>query len=445
MNAMPSGWANAMLGELAHAVRGLTYKKNQARSSADGGHVPLLRATNVQDGELLLDRQLLYLPATLVRDDQWLQPGDIVVASSSGSSSVVGKSAPVRRPWHGTFGAFCTVLRPSRALDAAYISYFLASPTVRDRWSRLAAGTNINNLKTAHVAETPVPVPPLNEQRRIVAAIDEQFSRLEAAELGLRHAQSRVDILRSSVITSLVEGDWPRARWKEVGRSQNGRAFPSQDYAKDGVKLLRPGNLHASGRVVWDEENTRRLPHHYEEEFLSYVVGPRELVMNLTAQSLKDEFLGRICLTGPDEHCLLNQRLARLTPSELDASYLLYVFKARPFRRFVDSLNKGSLIQHMFTAQLDDFEVPIPPLDVQRQMVEGVERQISIIEDLVTKLEMGLLRVATLRHSILNRAFGGTLVAQDPADEPASVLLERIAADRAATATPPRGKTKART
>src|SRR5439155_1336038 len=83
---------------------------------------------------------------------------------------------------------------------------------------------------------------------------------------------------------------------------QNGRAFPSRDYSKEGVKLLRPGNLHASGRVLWADENTRRLPLRYEEEFPSYVVGPHALVMNLTAQSLKDEFLGRVCLTGPDEH-----------------------------------------------------------------------------------------------------------------------------------------------
>jgi type I restriction enzyme S subunit len=87
-----------------------------------------------------------------------------------------------------------------------------------------------------------------------------------------------------------------------------------RQYCGDGVKLLRPGNLHVSGRVQWNEENKRCMPERWEQENPDLVVGPSELVMNLTAQSLRDEFLGRICITSADEHCLLNQRLAKLTP-----------------------------------------------------------------------------------------------------------------------------------
>jgi type I restriction enzyme S subunit len=161
--------------------------------------------------------------------------------------------------------------------------------------------------------------------------------------------------------------------------------------------------------------------------------------MNLTAQSLKDEFLGRICLTGPDEHCLLNQRQARLTPHDADPKYLLLVFKARPFRRFVDSLNKGSLIQHMFTSQLDDFEVPVPPLREQKRIVTEAEHRLTRVDALSAEIESALRNADELRRALFARAFRGELVPQDPSDEPANVLLERIAAERAA-APKPRGR-----
>ena len=153
---------------------------------------------------------------------------------------------------------------------------------------------------------------------------------------------------------------WVWATWRQVGFAQNGRPFPSRDYQVDGVRLLRPGNLFANGSVCWSARNTKRLPPIYEHENADLVVRGEELVMNLTAQSLKGDFLGRVCITSPDEHCLLNQRLARLTPVSVDQRFALWLLKAPRFRRFVAGLNSGSLIQHMFTSQLDEFRVSAP-------------------------------------------------------------------------------------
>jgi type I restriction enzyme S subunit len=127
--------------------------------------------------------------------------------------------------------------------------------------------------------------------------------------------------------------------------------------------------------------------------------------MNLTAQSLKDEFLGRVCLTGLNERCLLNQRLARLTPIKLKPEFLLCVFKSRLFRRFVDDLNTGSLIQHMFTSQLTDFALPLPPLPEQKQIITEVERRLSVIDQLETASAVNLRRHHQLRQNILQSAF----------------------------------------
>jgi type I restriction enzyme S subunit len=242
-------------------------------------------------------------------------------------------------------------------------------------------------------------------------------------------------------LPELPEG-WCWASWEQLGFSQNGRAFPSADYQESGVRLLRPGNLHASGRTEWTEKNTRCLPETWAEEFPGYIVRQGELVINLTAQSLADDFLGRVCMTSAEEVCLLNQRIARLVPVLARPHYVLWMFKSPWFRAFVNRLNTGSLIQHMFTSQLAEFSVPLPPLPEQDRIVAEIERALSVGERADSSMTNGINRSAALRQSILKWAFEGKLVDQDPSDEPASALLERIRAERQTgnTTKAPQGK-----
>jgi type I restriction enzyme S subunit len=81
---------------------------------------------------------------------------------------------------------------------------------------------------------------------------------------------------------------------------------------------------------------------------------------------------------------------------------------------------------------LKSFPLPAPPLDEQRRIVDEIEQQLSVVDAMAAEIDRALKRSAALRRSILKRAFTGRLVPQDPSDEPASVLLERIAAQRAA-------------
>ena len=244
-------------------------------------------------------------------------------------------------------------------------------------------------------------------------------------------------------LPKLPEG-WCWASWSEIGLSQNGRPFPSKEYSDIGAKLLRPGNLYATGAVGWTQKNTKCLPESYALENPDLIVGGGELVMNLTAQSLKDEFLGRICITANDERCLLNQRLARLTPILISPQFILWLFKSAHFRKFVAGLNAGSLIQHMFTSQLEEFVLPLPPIEEQSAIVLETGRLLSICDAVEVQMNRDGYRSARLRQAILKRAFEGKLVPQDPKDEPAGELLARIRAERTDQVAAGRGRGKIR-
>lgn len=439
---VPSGWAHSTLGELLTVIRGVSYKKEHASSAPGRDLVPILRATNIQNR--LVFEDFVYVPRRYVSDDQLLRKGDIVVAASSGSRNIVGKAAQLTTDWFGSFGTFCFGLRPRPDVSPGYLAWFLQTPEYRNQVSKRSAGVNINNLRATHIEEMPIPVASRDEQERIVSEIEKQFTRLDPGVTALRRVQANLKRYRATVLKVACEGrlvpteaelakgenrkfetgeellnrilaerrqiferaqssasrkkkykeptaaeipsseqlpdGWIWATWDQIGFAQNGRPFPSAEYQTTGTKLLRPGNLHVSGKVVWTEENTRCMPQKFAEENPDLLVHGSELVMNLTAQSLKDEFLGRVCVTSPDDECLLNQRLARLTPIIALPKFVLYLLKSRRFRRYVDTLNSGSLIQHMFTSQLAEFAFPLPPLAEQTRIVAEVERRLSLVE-----------------------------------------------------------------
>ena len=138
-------------------------------------------------------------------------------------------------------------------------------------------------------------------------------------------------------------------------------------------------------------------------------------------------------MTAEKECCPLNQRLARITPSDdIDTKYLLHALKSPTFRRFLDELNTGSLIEHMFTSQLADAAVPVPPLLEQREIVQCAERLLDLADAVQARAERATARMEQITQALLAKAFGGELVPQDPADEPATVTLERMRTLRAA-------------
>ena len=214
---LPSGWTETSLGELLTVLRGVSYKKEDATTEPAPGKIPILRATNI-DANLNFDN-LVYVPQKYVSEVQLLNLGDIVIAASSGSRHVVGKAAALTVPWAGSFGAFCYGLRPYHQETASYISLFLQTSTYRDYVSVLSAGVNINNLRREHIEGTPLPIPPLNEQRRIVAKIEELFSELDKGIESLKTARAQLNVYRQAVLKHAFEGKLT-AQWREENKDK---------------------------------------------------------------------------------------------------------------------------------------------------------------------------------------------------------------------------------
>jgi len=196
--ALPGSWQLSTIGEVAEIIRGVTYSKADTLSAGDKDAIPLLRATNLEVDSIDFE-DMVYVPKRVVKAQQFLELNDILLAASSGSLSVVGKSAQVVKTNGETFGAFCAVIRP-KEIHPKYLSYWVQSPEIRDHWSATATGTNINNLKPSDISETKIYVPPLDEQHNIVEFLEGHLSRLDIS-VSIAEAMEKQSIgLRRSLL-----------------------------------------------------------------------------------------------------------------------------------------------------------------------------------------------------------------------------------------------------
>ncbi|MDZ8025988.1 MAG: restriction endonuclease subunit S [Nostoc sp. DedQUE11] len=463
--------------------------------------IPLLSAKDVRDWELDFSATKFVSEEVAKKSRARCNPekDDILVVSRG---ATVGRTCRVTSDEvFCLMGSVLLFKLYKSVVEPRFVEFFFKSPFGTRTLRSMSGASAQQAIYIRDMKGFLIPFPPLDEQKRIVAKIEELNDRTQKTKEALDSIPQLCDRFRQSVLAAAFRGDltadwrelnpdvepasvllerirrdrrcrweelevakmeskgkvveefkwkekyqepdpldnfdlpelpngWVWTKWEQVGFCQNGRAFPSKEYQTNGVKLLRPGNLHVSGEIEWNDANTRYLSEDWAEQYPDYLINTNELVINLTAQSLADEFLGRICLTGEGERCLLNQRIARLIPIIISPRFLFWLFKSKLFRSYVDGLNTGSLIQHIFTPQINEFHFPLPPLQEQQIIVNLIETQINSIENIGLKAGQMQKTFPNLNQSILAKAFRGELVPQDPDDEPASVLLERIRAER---------------
>ena len=214
---LPMGWEWVKGRDLFTVVRGVTYQKADAKDAPAEGLLPILRANNIR-GSINFD-DLVYVPASLISEDQLLRSGDYVVCLASGSKNLVGKAAPFRPEVTCSFGAFCGAIRP--ITDAAYFAVYLASPMYRESVSEASAGIGINNLKGSSLLDLDIALPPLAEQSRIVTRVEELMRLCDALEAkgqleAAQHAQ-----LVSTLLGTLTASTTPEEladHWQRVAQ-----------------------------------------------------------------------------------------------------------------------------------------------------------------------------------------------------------------------------------
>ena len=170
---LPKQWEWCLLEDISMIIRGITFPASEKSKISENGRIVCLRTSNVQE-EIEWD-DLLYIKEQFVkREDQIVEKNDIIM-SMANSRELVGKVSLVKsKPTHRTtFGGFLGVIRPI-LLDSHYLTIVLRSSTIKNKLIEKASQTtNIANISLSKLNSLFLPIPPLAEQRRIVAKVDE--------------------------------------------------------------------------------------------------------------------------------------------------------------------------------------------------------------------------------------------------------------------------------
>ena len=273
---------------------------------------------------------------------------------------------------------------------------------------KYAQGAGVPTLNRNLVHHEPVLVPPLEEQRRITAILDQA----ETLRTQRRTALALLDSLTQSLFLDMF-GDpvtnskgWPISNIGREAKLQGGFAFKSNDYVVNGVRLVKISNVHRDA-LTWDDLDY--LPESYIEAYKSFNLNIGDIVIALTRPIIQSLDSVKIAVVSAiDVPSLLNQRVGRFVitqPTRLEPQYLLGFCRSKAFFNAVSKFCSESLQPNMSTAQVEGLELPLPPLPLQQTFAT----RIASIEALKATHRRALAALDALFASLQQRAFAGQL------------------------------------
>jgi type I restriction enzyme S subunit len=434
MRELPRGWIWVKLGEvLADAKPGFP----SGRHNSTGAGVPHLRPMNISRQGRIDLHVLKYVDG---EQGARMGPGDVLF-NNTNSPELVGKTAYFDRNGEWAYSNHMTRVRPSGGIDGRFLATQLHWLWMQGFYkSILSNHVNQASVSTkALVTAVDILLPPLAEQRRIVAAIERHFSRLDAGDAFLASAAHRLDATRSKVLGSAIVGIDTVPLGELLLHLRYGTSTKCA-YDGAGLPVLRIPNVR-EGRI--DSTDLKRAIDG-STDLSRWLVEAGDLLIIRTNGSR--DLIGRLGVVDGAQGMAFASYLirARPDPRKLVPEYAFLVFSAPAIRSLIESKAATSAGQYNLSASsLAALPLPVPPLPEQRRLVAAVEERLSAIDGLRRAMMQANRRTAALRRAILERAFAGELVPQDPADEPAHLLLERIRAEREAP--PAHGRSRART
>ena len=418
---IPIGWAVEKLGNFAIYQKGKK-PKLVSDSKTDICFMPYVNIKAFEKG--IVDEYTDGDKCTLCKD------GDFLMVWDGARAGYIGKAIK------GALGSTLVKINFPGILNE-YAYQFLVSKYLQINTN--TKGTGIPHVDPNILWNYKFPIPPLAEQQRIVAKIEELFSSLDKGIESLKTAQAQLKVYRQAVLKyafegkltnkNIPEGELPEGwvKLKDICTKIGSGATPkggSENYKIKGIPLIRSMNIHFDfikydGLAFIDDKQAKALD--------NVIVVEDDVLLNITGASI-----GRINIAPKSfNNARVNQHVCIIRLDEKYLSkYIKYFIQSPKIQEWIFNENYGVTRQSLTKNMVENILIPQKSKSEQTQIVQEIENRLSICDTIEENIRISLLKAEALRQSIFKKAFEGTLVAQDPNDEPASVLLEKIRVEK---------------
>lgn len=458
---LPPGWRWNTLSEIGEIVGGGTPTASDP-DNFDVQGVPWITPADLSgySGTYIERGERSLSPVGYQNSGAKLMPPGAVLYSSR---APIGYCVIARGPVSTNQGFKSLVLKQPGLLPE-YVRFYLIS--AKQYIESLASGTTFKEISGRRMAEVLIPVAPLGEQRHIVAAIEADFSRLDAAEQGLKRVQAKLKHARASVLKAAVEGRLVpteaalaraegrryepgsallarvlaerRARWAE--RGERGKYKEPVAPETEGLPELPEGWVwtsldslaNVSGGFAKDAKNTdgRLVPYlrvanvqkgRLNLEDVRSILATEDRIQQLRLEVgdvLMNEGgdrdkLGRGWVwNGELPECIHQNHVfrARMWSKVFDSRYISHYANSQGDSYFMDQGKQTTNLASISMSRVKMLPVALPPAAEANRIVAEVDRRLSVLDQVEALVGRSLTRCASLRQSILKRAFEGRLV-----------------------------------
>ncbi|MDY1591471.1 MAG: restriction endonuclease subunit S [Methanofastidiosum sp.] len=369
-------------------------------------------------------------------------------------------------PKKSCIGRGLAAIRGLGNINNKFILYLLRNS--EEQFRNKATGTTFEAITGNVLRNFEVPLPPLAEQQRIVNKIEELFTNLDKGIESLEQVKYKLKIYRQAILKYAMEGKLTE-KWREENKDKiepasvlldkMGQQIKTDNINEDisaeknmlskiplnwicsklgnitlfhqygwTTRAVDKGTLHllrttdiTSGRIDWDS-----VPYCEEEpeNVEKYLLKDGDIVIS-RAGSVGYSYL----IKNPPQKSIFASYLIRFRPL-INGTFLSYFLRSPIYWNAISEKSIGIAIPNVNASKLKQINVPIPSLEEQKIIVEHIEQLFSLADYIEETVDSKLEQSKTLRQSILKKAFEGKLVPQDPNDEPAELLLEKIKKQR---------------
>ncbi len=477
---MREDWVEVELGKALKTTSGGTPSRRKPEYYI--GSIPWVKSGELNYNTILETDEYISEEAVKNSSAKIFPKGTLLIAlygATIGKLAFLGVGAATNQ-------AVCGIFQ-NEVLESRFLYYYLFHN--RRKLIEQGAGGAQPNISQTILKILPVVVAPLPEQRAIVARIEQFFSELDNGIASLKSARAKLEIYRQAVLKKAFEGELTK-EWREkqtdvqpsiealdsIARNRKKRYLEGKrvgvkklkkDYDFEFTPVEEPSSwakgkldklIYIAARIGWrglkKDEYTKEGPlflsvyslnhgkfvdfreaFHISEE--RYIESPEIQLQEGDILLCKDGAgIGKIGIIKdlPSEATVNSSLLVIRSLEVFIQEFLYYLFSGPNLQRIVFERITGSATPHLFQNDIRKFELLIPPIQEQKQIVQEIESRLSVCDKLAESIDQSLEKAEALRQSILKKAFSGKLLTeieleacrQKPDWEPAESLLDRI-------------------